>query len=215
MKISKKVLREYISSIINEARVTAVGYDPKDGQAAQLKTGQVKFSYGTYKGRLKDMPYYVAMDIDQKLGDIQRRGDPYTYVASSAGKMKVVSGPAKDVAAANRFIGAVIANPDVKPAKAPEVEEKPPVAIQAPQPKRYQEKTYNVTKEQVAALGMEISKHSGVARVYKSMAATNAKKVASGELSKDKTFREFMKEKVTGLGPEATKALMKKVGINI
>ena len=90
MKISKKVLVEYINSVISEARATPLEFD---SEAKPIKTGQVKFDYGTYKGKLKDMSYYVDTERGS-LGDIQRKGDPYTYVRAGSDKLRVVSGPA-------------------------------------------------------------------------------------------------------------------------
>lgn len=118
MKITKRQLRQIVVKAINEGRdnqLATLYSPPGDGSLDTLTTDQVKFEYGMYTGRkFKDVPYYISIDSEQELGEIQRSGDPYTYTTAGSGKMKVVSGPAKDTLAARKWMGALVQNPEDK-----------------------------------------------------------------------------------------------------
>ena len=70
------------------------------GDPNKLKTGQVSFNWGTYKGRHADEHYFIQ-DGRSELGGVQAQGDPYTYEWSlpdlspqfSRNKLRVVSAP--------------------------------------------------------------------------------------------------------------------------
>ena len=118
MKITKRQLRQIVVKAINEGQDTQLAtlYSPPgDGSLDTLTTDQVEFEYGMYTGsKFKDVPYYISIDREQELGEIQRNGDPYTYTVAGSGKLKVVSGPAKDSLAASKWMGALVQNPEDK-----------------------------------------------------------------------------------------------------
>ena len=211
MKITKRQLRQIVVKAINEGRDTnlAMLYDPRgDGSLDTLTTDQVKFEYGMYTGRkFKDVPYYISIDSEQELGEIQRRGDPYTYTTAGSGKMKVVSGPAKDTRAARKWMGALVQNPEDKTSSdkvqqptTPQPPESPQDGTRSadieptptPTPTRYRDKKYIATKAQVAALirafAEEMNSKSfsnqGVVNTYKQL----ANDVAAGTKDKDEAL---------------------------
>lgn len=77
----------------------------KGMKGEQLLVKDVKFRWGNYKGEHKNEKY-VILDGELELGDIQKKGDPFTYKKTPDGKYKVVSGPAKF----DKNIGTIIDN---------------------------------------------------------------------------------------------------------
>jgi len=240
MKITKRQLRQIISEAINEGRDNNLAelYSPiGDGSLDTLTTDQVEFEYGMYTGsKYKGMPYYISIDSEQELGDIQRRGDPYTYTAAGSGKMKVVSGPAKDTLAARRWMGVLVQNPEAqldadtksfatkggvfsKPT-APTVNDDGPgddadILAQRSdtQDKKQQpsNKKYKATKEQVANFGMELVNSRNLNYVQKNQYKSLAKRVRTGSIDKDRALETFFN--APGIETDEIQAAMSAVGL--
>ena len=83
MKLSKRKLKALIESYV----------------LREVKTGDIEFSWGKYTSSLKDREYFFR-DQD-KLGSIQKNGDPYTY-EKEGNFFVVVSGP-KESALGQKF----------------------------------------------------------------------------------------------------------------
>jgi len=88
---------------INEAAVNHT-----DSENRHMKTGQIEFEWGKYKGRLDSKLYYSLSG--RKLGTIQKNGDPFTYDPAGDGKVKVISGPYDSIDAADKSLGAIISD---------------------------------------------------------------------------------------------------------
>ncbi len=96
MKITRRQLASLIKREIILESVDATEFLDSDGN--HLKTGMVNFDWGTYTGRFAGELYYGS------LGDIQIKGDPFTYNRSKEGSLKVTSGPESKINA----IGTVV-----------------------------------------------------------------------------------------------------------
>ena len=99
MKIKKSELRRLIENYLFEEEKKGLqnsqAYTGGKGMKGEhLRTKDVKFSWGTYKGKHAN-ERYVILQGEKDLGDYQKNGDPFTYKELPNGKHKVVSGPAK------------------------------------------------------------------------------------------------------------------------
>lgn len=90
-------IRSYVRMILSEG-------EPPTVIQTGMTTGEWWDSQGkSYKGSLRDTPYFVSGD--QKPGSLTYPGDPFTYEEIEDGKLRVVSGPNR------KSIGAVIPKP--------------------------------------------------------------------------------------------------------
>ena len=116
MKISesriRKIVNEELRSALSEGSKPvpnmAASIDSDnvwgDSDPVSIKTGEIKFEWGTYRGRHRDEDYYIDDSSDEAklhgaewnwLGDVQFRGDPYSYTKEGLRSpwLKVLSGP--------------------------------------------------------------------------------------------------------------------------
>ena len=99
MKIRKTALRHLIENYLFEEEEKSLQNsqaftDGKGMKGEHLRTKDVKFSWGTYKGKHANKKY-VILQGEKELGDFQKNGDPFTYKEMPNGKYKVISGPAQ------------------------------------------------------------------------------------------------------------------------
>jgi len=100
MNISKKLLKSLIENYLfedekNTNLKNSQSYTSGAGMTGEnILTKDVKFQWGAYKGKHANEKY-VILQGETELGDIQKKGDPFTYRKLNDGRLKVISGPAK------------------------------------------------------------------------------------------------------------------------
>ena len=110
-KIVNEELRDALAEVAKpipntaaEAREAEGSVWDDDREVINIKTGEITFEWGMYRGRHRDEDYYIDASSSDvmlsgvegiKLGEIQFRGDPYTYSKKGLSRpmLRVMSGP--------------------------------------------------------------------------------------------------------------------------
>ena len=110
-KIVNEELRDALAEVAKpipntaaEAREAEGSVWDDDREVINIKTGEITFEWGMYRGRHRDEDYYIDASSSDvmlsgvegiKLGEIQFRGDPYTYSMKGLSRpmLRVMSGP--------------------------------------------------------------------------------------------------------------------------